>query len=174
MGYVTPVDITTSQLVTAAIMNAYWNENVRTLANPLCVRAYHNAAQSIPNGALTVLAFNNERYRVGGMHDTATNNSRFTLPSAGVYHVTFVGEFAVNATGVRQAALRLNGTTYIDAMSTNGNASIGTQVKLSTDYKFAGGDYVEVLVRQDSGGALNLSVAGNYSPEVTARWVAFG
>jgi hypothetical protein len=135
------------------------------------VRVFHNASQSIGTAAYTVLAFNSERYdtvsgAASSMHDAVTNNSRLTALVAGGYRVSGNVEFAANATGLRGAEIRLNGATVIGRVAV-GNAGAGdpTVLCVSADYEFAVNDYVELLVYQASGGALNVTVGGNYSPE---------
>lgn len=136
-----------------------------------CVRVYHNANQSITTATLTALAFNSERYDQAGnaadtQHDTSTNNSRLTCKYAGVYSIKGCAEFAANATGQRQVRIRLNGSSYIalenDPTSSGTN---GTVLAVSADYSLAVNDYVELVVFQDSGGNLNVTATGNYSPE---------
>jgi hypothetical protein len=128
-------------------------------------RVYHNAAQSIPDNALTILAFNSEREDTDGVHSTVTNNSRLT-PPVGVYVVAASIRFANNATGYRGVFLKVNGATYISVgtvAAVNGNTT--DVLTLSPPYRFNGTDYVEVEVIQNSGGALNVATGANFSPE---------
>ena len=81
-------------------------------------------------------------------------------------------EFAANATGIRQLKLLVNGATPLAALSqpasTGGNF---TRQVVVTAYYFALTDWVEMEVFQDSGGALNVNSAAQYSPELTMVWV---
>lgn len=134
-----------------------------------CARVYHNAAQSINDATDTVLAFNSERFdQVGGatsnQHDNSTNNSRLTCRYAGVYAITANVQFAGNGTGDRYLFLRLNGTTKITQVHVTADATENDLV-VTTDYALAVNDYVEALVHQSSGGALNVQATGNWSPE---------
>lgn len=135
-----------------------------------CVRVTHNAAQSITSGVGTALAFNSERFDQAGnaadtMHDTVTNNSRLTCRYAGVYQITGNIIWAANNTGQRGCAIRLNGTTFL-ADSTNDTAGTGTtNINVTTLYALAVNDFVELVVTQSSGGALNVNTSGNISPE---------
>lgn len=45
------------------------------------------------------------------------------------------------------------------------SAAAVTAQNPGTDYRLTAGDYVEVIVFQSSGGALNVEAATNYSPE---------
>lgn len=142
------------------------------------VRVFHNANQSITTATLTALAFNSERYdTVGGVasnqHDTVTNNSRLTCRYAGIYDISASVEFAANATGERDVRIRLNGTTYIGFQREPTNtASFSTIVNCTTDYQLAVNDYVECVVFQESGGALNVVASSNWSPEFMMKRVA--
>ena len=118
---------------------------------------------SISNAAWTTVAFDSEIFDTDGFHDNSTNNSRITIPAGkgGKYLINMQTFWANNATGSRDARLRLNGTD-VDTPQTgytpnaNNNAySSSNVVALSV------GDYIELRVRQDSGGALNLYAANS-------------
>lgn len=132
-------------------------------------RVYHNANQSIANNTVTALAFNSERYDTNVIHDNTTNNSRLTCKTAGVYHITLSASFDANATGVRAFYIRLNGTVanyialaHLQAVTV---ASTSTAVTISATYGLAVNDYVEAVVFQSCGGALNILATPPYSAE---------
>lgn len=133
------------------------------------VRVFHSAAQSVNTATDTYLAFNSERFdQAGGtsatQHDTVTNNSRLIARYAGIYQITGNVNFAGNATGTRYAFIRINGTTRIASNMTTADAT-ENPIVVTTLYQLAVNDYVELGVRQTSGGALNVQAAGNQSPE---------
>lgn len=164
------VDNNASNPVSAARMGVL-EEGINDVSSAPAVRVFHNASQATTTGVAFVLAFNSERIdQAGGvastMHDTVTNNSRLTCRYAGVYLINGLVEIAANATGLRRLDVRLNGTTIIGSESTlNIGAGANLQMEVSTLYPMAVNDYVELLVTQNSGGNLNVNVAGNYSPE---------
>jgi hypothetical protein len=128
---------------------------------------YHNANQSVPNAAYTVLAFNSERIDTELMHDNSTNNSRITINTAGDYVASALVAFAAHAAGTRGIEIRLNGSTVLAAaqMEAVSEASTGTILSLvMPPYTFAENDYLQVLAFQSSGGALNALAAASYSP----------
>jgi hypothetical protein len=129
-------------------------------------RVFHNAAQSIPNDTVTALAFNSEVYDTDTIHDTVTNNSRLTCKTAGTYSIVASVSYAANTTGYRGTAIRLNGTIDLaqDRRNTISTASRSTWLTLSIQADLAVNDYVEVTVRQTSGGALDIEAASAYSP----------
>jgi len=137
---------------------------------PAC-RVYNNVALSIPNATGVALTFNSERYDSDGMHDTVTNNNRITCKTAGVYVITTNVEFVANGTGNRQLYIRLNGSTVIGYVTDVPSGSVAHIANLTVPYALVVNDYLEVLVAQTSGAALNVSASGNYSPEFAATWI---
>lgn len=128
----------------------------------------HNAAQSIANATLTKLAFNTERFDTDTIHDNATNNTRLTCKTAGKYLIIGQVAFATNATGeARIAQIKFNNVDYIGVAYRKpiGGGVVETLVEISTVYDLAVNDYVELVVYQDSGGALNVNSSAKYSPE---------
>lgn len=153
-----------------------WLAGDPTSGKPMC-RVYNSAALSIATATFTALTFDSERYDVGGCHSTASNTGRLTAPSGGggVYHITAHATFAANATGIRELRIRLNGATYIAALSdTAVSASGDHSMTVSCDYKLSATDYVEVVVYQSSGGLLNATFSGNVTPEFSWFWVGLG
>ena len=64
--------------------------------------------------------------------------------------------FAANATGRRQAVIRLNGTTNIGYLNFYPGQADDIPMHISTLCELASGDYIELLVYQNSGGDLIL------------------
>jgi len=137
------------------------------------VRAYNSAAISLASGASTALTLNSERYKTDAtMHSTASNTSRLVAPVAGKYRVTAHAEIAAAAGGtIRQLSIRLNGGTTIAVQTSPFNGTSASELTVSCTYIFAANDYVEMLALQDSGGAINVNSAGNYSPEFEMEYV---
>lgn len=127
-------------------------------------KVFHNANQLIADITVTALAFNSETYDTDVIHDTVTNNGRLTCKTAGVYVITAVAEFAPNATGTRWLGIRLNGTTVIRWSIGPAGGADGAAPLVSVQYALAVNDYVEAVVWQSSGGALNVTAVGNRSP----------
>ncbi|MBA7701520.1 hypothetical protein ES703_110260 [subsurface metagenome] len=119
-------------------------------------RVYHSAHQNIPNLTLTTVAFNLESYDTDSIHDNAVNNSRLTCKTAGKYLITAPYLFAGNAAGYRQAYLRVNGVTTIVYSRLDSPGGGEFFLLALTTWDLAVNDYVELLVYQTSGVALNL------------------
>lgn len=119
-------------------------------------RVQRAATQSIANNTFTAVTFGTEEYDSGSYHDTSTNTSRLTVPVAGKYLITGSIEYAANATGVRAAGIRMDGSTYIASQSTASLGSVlATTVNVSVVRDLAANAYVELMAYQTSGGALN-------------------
>lgn len=148
--------------------------------NPPACRVFHNANQSIAHNTEQTVVFNSERWDTDTMHSTSVNTERITFTTAGLYLVTFSGfwQAAADYTFL-YCSLRLNGTTSIafgTSAAPHNTASIRHQALLSTVYKFAATDYVEVRVAHANSAvaARTLDVFGNASPEFSATWIGVG
>jgi hypothetical protein len=138
-------------------------------------RVYNSGPPTISHNTTTALTFNSERFDHGDLHSTSSNTSRLTAPVAGLYSAAPVAglysvganfRFAANATGQRYGALRVNGSTVIaEDMVLPGSAAVLPRLVLSTIWRLAAGDYVEVLAFQTSGGALDVETSSATSPE---------
>jgi hypothetical protein len=129
-------------------------------------RVYNSATQSIPDSAATALTFDTEVFDTDGFHSTSVNTSRMTIPAGlgGKYFLLGTYEPTANGTGRRDLMLRVNGATEIARLRGIGNASYAGFSQVSTIYDLAAGDYVEVTVLQDSGGALNSTALTGVTP----------
>ena len=165
---------TVSDPAAGAVATAAWGDAVRAatvyLADPPHCRVYNSANISIPNNTLTALTFNSERVDTDTMHSTVTNTGRITMTTAGWYDVGGAIQWPAAAAGARAVYLRVNGTNYIAAKRLDNAAQVDMEV--STSWQFAAADYVEVVVLQVSGGALNVVAAASSSPEAWATWRA--
>jgi len=115
------------------------------------------------SGTLYAIPLNAEEFDSHSQHDNSTNPERFTCVKAGTYLVTGQVTFAANATGNRDALLRVNGTNYVGQNRYVAMASGSTSVPVFAMVKLAVDDYVELIGRQYSGGSLNLYYANSLS-----------
>lgn len=123
------------------------------------VGVYNSGNQSITNTTSTALTFDSENFDTNGYHSTSVNTSRITVPTTGYYQVSYGVEFAANVAGRRYSWISRNGTSAerfaeVIALATTGGAthaqSGGVLMYLTA------GQYIELYVYQDSGGALNV------------------
>lgn len=123
-------------------------------------KAYNDAVQSIPNNTDTALTLNSEEYDTDTIHDTATNTSRATVPTGkgGKWRIHYhTAASTASATGIRVAFLRKNGTTRIRGSNARvvGSTAVNVTLEGGADIDLLATDYVEVIVFQNSGGALD-------------------
>lgn len=125
-------------------------------------RAISTVEQSVPNISHTAIAFGAEEFDVGDMHSTSTNSERLTISTPGAYEIKAHASFASNGTGsYRWTRILKNGTTELDSVNGPPSAGARTIMEVGTCVELAAGDYVTLVVYQDSGGSLG--VAGNLS-----------
>lgn len=131
--------------------------------------------QSIPNGTVTTLGFNSERYDTAAMHNNATNNSRLTAPVTGIYAVTAQVEWDSNMDGGRNLALEKNGVENpLARASTAPSGDVPVQQEVTTQVRLQAGDFVRAQVEQSSSGFLDVVKDPDYTPEFSMTWLAPG
>lgn len=114
------------------------------------VSVYKTGNQSLVG--LSTLSFDAERYDVGGMHDTVTNNSRLTVPAnqGGLY--TFTVSLNLNASIAGRVIVRKNGADLRTPESINSQ-----QHEITLTEVLAAGDFIEFQFQNDGGGNTALS-----------------
>lgn len=132
-------------------------------------RVYHNAAQSIADNSLVAVAFNGEDEDSDAFHDTATNNSRLTVPAGlGGMYMAFAGiEWASNNTGYREIGFRVNGTDHHMLDRKPATQGIAHREGRSALLRLDDADYIEVVVRQTSTGSLNIAASHGSSTSLS-------
>jgi len=129
-------------------------------------RVYRTTAQSISNAVANGVGFDAERFDTDNIHDVVTNSTRLTCRTAGKYLIGCNIEWNPNATGERILWIYLNGGTPIAEARGPNNGATAVVGQIATVLQdMAVGDFVEIYVYQNSGGALNLLSTPNYSPE---------
>jgi hypothetical protein len=130
--------------------------------------------QSIANVTDTAVQFDQEQYDTDAIHDSATNNSRLTVP-AGVTKVRLAANVEwdnLGAEAFRQMWLHKNGALFpgsakhINKESTQGWMNVATGA-----VEVTAGDYFELIVRQSSGSSINIVNSDNtwFSLEIVER-----
>lgn len=126
------------------------------------VKALLSAVQSIANSTETTVSWGaTDEFDVGSLHDPVGAPTKIVVPGIavgiGAFHIHAQVQFASNATGYRRVRIKKNGATIIaeaEASAVNGDV---TTVDCSVlEHRPASGDFYEVLVLQNSGGALNV------------------
>lgn len=158
----------TGEVVTAATLNTYVRLNLQALYDAPFCRANNNTNIVIPSGAHTALALPAERWDNDAMHSTTVNTSRLTATTPGAYVMGGGMVFpAVGGGGLRLATIRANGVTQIAQHGT----PVGAQqnVSVSSGWRLAAGEYIELLAYQDSGA--NMTLTG-FAAVSTEFWMA--
>jgi hypothetical protein len=132
------------------------------------------ANQSISNSTVTALSFDSENFDTDGFHDNSTNNTRITIPAGkgGKYLFTYLVRFAGNNSGRRDLALQINGTQGANFMrvQVNSDSGLATIYNATCLLNLSAGDYVESIVIQTSGGALNVEYEAATQIAATTRF----
>lgn len=157
--------VTTGTKVTADILNRpdellQWLDEDRPIT-----WLTQSASQSLTNNTQTAITFGGEIIDRAGMHSTTSNTARINIGlSLGRYLCFGQVCYAGNATGVRYATLRKNGTEVTGTVSIGspsaGFVSVQTVgIVTATD----AADYLEMYGLQNSGAALSTAVSGGFA-----------
>jgi hypothetical protein len=123
---------------------------------------------SIPNNAQTAVTFDTIDVNTNAMY---TSGTRVTAVTTGKYRISAALGFAANATGRRQASVRLNGATSLQLSEVANPGALVASCPIATfEYPLAIGDYLELLAFQTSGGALLTSVANPIQTFLRVEW----
>lgn len=135
------------------------------IARGIRARVFNSADQTFTTGVGAAITFDSERWDTDAFHSTSVNTSRLTIPFEGYYRITGNVRWATNNAGARLLQLVVNGATVIGRIVTPPCAATVTDMQVTADYFFVASDYVELSAQQTSGGNLNVTTAGNASPE---------
>ncbi len=143
-------------------------------AEDVGARVFNSAVISIPNGAVTALTFDSERWDTSNLHNPAFNPSRITFPIAGRYVIFGNVRWQTNIAGARRVLIiRVNGGLGIASHEQRPPLAAGLPEQIvSTEDVFVVGDYIELVAFQDSGVALNIQPVSRYSPHFMAQLIA--
>ena len=128
-------------------------------------RAHSSTTQSVADNTVEAADLAAERFDTDTIHDNVTNNTRLTATTAGKYAIHGQVEWAGNATGVREIAIRLNGSTIIGINRASNLDTSTIYLEVATFWDMAATDYVELTLFQNSGGSLNAVEDGSRSVE---------
>ncbi len=127
-------------------------------------RVFNSVEISIASGGFVALTFDSERFDTDNIHNPALNPGRLTARTAGKYYIKAQVTWEGSGAGRRIARLRPNGGVTIADHEIALNTGTETQ-NVDTVWDMAVDDYVEVVVFQNTGGALNVVDTGRESPE---------
>ncbi len=163
MAYSDPGAVTAGDPLPAAYLNTT-RANGAWFSEPPQCSVYNSSVQSVPDSTLTAMLCPTESLDNTGMHISSvvipppSNTSRITAVNAGRYTFTGTASFAANSTGMRRVTFRLNGTTEYDLVQVAAVSTLSTVILSgSRTFTLAISDYAEMVVHQNSGGALNVT-----------------
>lgn len=129
---------------------------------PSC-RVDQIADQVITQLTFTPITFDAEIYDTDSMHDPGVNPTRVTAQTAGVYSVDAGVLWQFNANGGRVIQIKKNGVESVARQDQDSAATLTRAANVGTTVKLDVGDYLELVVYQDSGGNLSID-SGSTDP----------
>jgi Tfp pilus assembly protein FimT len=135
------------------------------------VRVQNSANESISNNTRTRVTFDTNVYDNSSMHSTTTNAERLTAPIAGIYEISGEIEWGLSGVGQRTVIVERNGSSAVFALGQQATSGEPGQV-ISTQVRLNAGDYIDVAVVQNSGGALDIINDTEAAPVLAMHWVA--
>jgi len=119
--------------------------------------------QAVSHNTDTLVSWSSADYDTGGYWSSGSP-TRLTIPTGGTgkYLITFLNSFVANSTGVRYVSIRKNGGNAFDTVFSQYIAALSgspTIQATSTELALSAGDYLTLLVYQNSGGSLNITDA---------------
>lgn len=149
--------------------------HLNMLLNKPIVKLSQQTAQSIPNGgAGTAVTFGagSEEMDTHNYHDTVTNISRVTPQIAGYYECAGTYSTSASAPTAMTAVIAVNGTAIPPLIrNTPGTSSQAKSMAVYATALLNGTtDYVELLVTQTSGGAVNSQAGGGLNSVLEVKF----
>jgi len=158
---------TAGQVLTAAEMNELGENSNNFRVPPMC-RVKQTSGASIGDASGTILSFDAEDFDTDGMHDNATNNSRITINTAGVYLVIASVRYTAGVSDdTRISIFKNGGSVGIDERGPN-NTRSGQQVM--GYYDLAVADYLEAQVYQNNSANTARTIDTPYT-FLSAAWI---
>lgn len=143
----------------------YTNISGKQSKIPPKVKVYRSTDKTITTATETAVDFDTEVFDTHNMW-VSSSATRITFRESGTYLVIGRIKWAGNATGIREVQLRVNGTDNIDhEFEAPGNTTVISQ-QCAVLYPFNVNDYIELVVRQASGGDLVLEADDTRHPRL--------
>jgi hypothetical protein len=131
-------------------------------------------AQTIANDTAAPVLWNANVRQYKITHSTVSNTDQVIPQEPGLYRVTAKIQWTGNATGYRKLWAEQNGSSSATEGSVQ-HSSVGAglhSMEFSGDLVFNGStDYVRIMVRQTSGGGLDLGF-GEFNPRLNLMWLS--
>lgn len=132
---------------------------------------YNSAVEAITSAVLTPLTFDSEYYDNGGLHSTSSNTSQLTAQKAGKYLISGQVLWASTPTARElKLVIRKGGTVYLAMLDEEFINTSGPSQNISALAHLAAGEYVELLVNQNTGSNLNCGGLAS-APWFAMQWL---
>lgn len=174
MAWTTPRTWTAASALAAADLNVDVRDNTGYLKDALDTHGLTSATTpqpikaggygvSISNASINVsdatdshIQCDTEDWDDAGFHSLVTNTSRITIPTGGDGRYLFNGwvSFESNSSGIRQLWLEKNSATEYHRTRIPAITGAASSLVTSVELSLVAGDWVAMLVRQNSGGTL--------------------
>jgi hypothetical protein len=135
-----------------------WNEDPPP--GDISARVFASASISIAHDTVVPVPFDSEEWDTDSIHSVSANTSRLTASTPGKYLVFGHAVWDVNGTGVRRIGIQKNGADVLVSERGIPMAAETMPMAITTHCELAAGDFVELVVDQDSGGPLDIIVSG--------------
>jgi hypothetical protein len=137
----------------------------------LAPRAHRDADLTVVTATDTAVAWSAANSDAWGCW-SGTNATRLTARVRGRYQATGWGQFAINATGIRSVWIVKGGTDVIARVQGDASSAGPTHLTVQTPaFDLEIGEYVEMYVRQTSGGDLALTRSGSLVPALSLTYL---
>lgn len=136
--------------------------DVAEYTSPITIGAVRiTSNQAVSDNTYQVISWSTEDYDDGAIFDLATDASKIYIPGSGgkLATVTVQLRYAANATGNRRIRIYKNGADANFENLANITAATGgaeTFIRSTFQIVCTGGDYLQVVAYQNSGGSINL------------------
>ncbi len=142
--------------------------NAALVNNPLSLRSlndhaaevYRTSNQSIPNATETIVLWSGTQWQNGSSVWAGADPTRLKAPVTGIYLFSARAAWASNNVGERSISYRISGGAALYDMQWQTAQPGATRQNAAELIQLAANEYLEMRVRQDSGGALNLLGGG--------------
>lgn len=152
--------------------NSSWS-NLGASSTPDSVNVFNSTTKSVPTSTNTALGFDSENYDSNNLHSTVSNTSRLTIQTTGKYSIFGQVKWQSQTdTGYRGLTVMLNGVTPLAEVDTPNINGIKVNQNVNTQYKLNAGDYLELVVFQNSGGALNAMAGGPGGGQFSLNYIS--
>lgn len=178
MTWSAPPTFVTGSILTASQLNIYLRDNTLALRGMPRCRLYMSADQSIGNASLSELLFDVEQIDTHGLHAPGSGHIAIPTGWAGDYLVLGVGDFDGNTSGDRrEGEIQVNDLIKIVGSDNNPSAGTGQRATFGMSTLWPGtvvGDYFNLKLYQNTGGALNAKHDGYAGCHLAAYFVGSG